>query len=75
MKKLSKDEEKVLATIRKRFEHGRREYGRLELDTDRRGFVKEALEEILDMSLYIAMKLEKIRMEVEVNEKNNATKT
>ena len=49
--------EKILKLIQERLEEGERKYGHENVETDDRDFIVEALEEILDCSVYIAAKL------------------
>lgn len=55
------DEERVTLLIQSRLARGYKDYGALDLDNDNRDFIKEALEEVLDMSVYIASKLIKLQ--------------
>ena len=56
---LNDDEQRVLLAIAKRLAMGREQYGALDLATDPRDWTKEAYEEALDMSNYLAMALVK----------------
>lgn len=48
----------ILERIAERLVMGRKQYGDLNLATDRRDFRKEAIAEALDMSVYLASLLE-----------------
>ena len=52
---------KILELIQERLEEGERKYGHENVETDGRDFIIEALEEILDCSVYIAAKLIEIQ--------------
>ena len=53
-----KDEEAgVVQLVADRLEHGRKLYGDLHLNTDKRDLLQEALEEALDLSVYLASKI------------------
>ena len=54
---LNDDEQRVLLAIAKRLAMGRKQYGALDLSKDPRTWTKEAYEEALDMSNYLAMAL------------------
>ena len=47
----------ILADASRRLQQGRDVYGPLEVSTDRRDFLREAYEEILDFSIYISAQL------------------
>ena len=51
---LNADERAVLMEIARRLVVGRRQYGALNLATDRRNFRREAFEEVVDMAVYMA---------------------
>lgn len=53
------DERTVLLTIARRLMVGRRQYGALDLATDRRNFRHEAAEEAFDGCVYLACELVK----------------
>ena len=59
--KLGNDELHVLCIIAERLVMGRRQYGELELPTDRRDFAHEALEEVSDALVYAAAGLLRVR--------------
>ncbi len=61
IEKLGDDERRVLTETARRLAMGRKHYGDLDLDGDSREWTKEALEEALDMSNYLAMALAKLR--------------
>ncbi len=54
------DEERVLGLLRARLDMGRREYGELDVH-DGRDWEREALEELLDGVLYMAIMLVRMR--------------
>jgi len=54
------DEEDVLRVIRERVELGQKQYGKLDIARDEREWTKEALEETLDLCVYLAIRLVKI---------------
>ncbi len=54
VEQLAPDELAVLVLKAERLRRGRRRYGDLRVATDRRDFVREALEEAADMALYAA---------------------
>ena len=54
---LNADERTVLLTIARRLMVGRRQYGALDLTTDRRDMVRELFEEVVDASVYAACEL------------------
>lgn len=54
---LGADERAVVALVRKRLELGAVQYGALDVVGDRRDWVREALEEALDLSVYLAAAL------------------
>jgi hypothetical protein len=56
------DENKVISRIRKRMEFGFKQYGALDLALDSRDLIEEAIQEALDMSIYLASRLEQIKM-------------
>ncbi|GIW17459.1 MAG: hypothetical protein KatS3mg064_0616 [Tepidiforma sp.] len=58
---MSPDEALVLELIRSRMEDGRGRYGPLNLGSDRRQLEVEALEEALDMAIYLACRIAQIR--------------
>ena len=62
--------ERILKMIQERLEEGERKYGHENVETDGRDFIVEALEEILDCSVYIAAKLIEIQTRKENNESN-----
>ena len=62
---------KILSLIEERLEEGKRKYGHENVETDGRDFIVEALEEILDCSVYVAAKLIEIQTEKELNESNS----
>jgi hypothetical protein len=57
MLELGNDEQRVVLAIAQRLALGRRQYGALDLATDQRTWMREAYEEALDMSNYLAMAL------------------
>ena len=52
---------KILELIQERLEEGERKYGHENVENDGRNFIIEALEEILDCSVYVAAKLIEIQ--------------
>ena len=60
--------ERILKLIQERLEEGERKYGHENVETDGRDFFVEALEEILDCSVYIAAKLVEIQAKKEAHE-------
>ena len=56
--------------IEERLEVGERKYGHENVEHDGRDFIVEALEEILDCSVYVAAKLIEIQTRKENNESN-----
>jgi hypothetical protein len=54
---LNADERKVLLTIAQRLMVGRRQYGALDLATDRRNWAAEAQAEALDMAVYLTIEM------------------
>jgi hypothetical protein len=61
--KLGKDELGVLLSVARGLVDGQKVYGQLNLSTDPRNFVKEALEEVRDALVYIHAQLERIQHE------------
>lgn len=57
---LAADEVSVVALVAERLAAGRRTYGELHLVQDARDFVREAAEELLDASVYLAANLERV---------------
>jgi hypothetical protein len=57
----TEDEIEVMARIAKRMATGRREYGLLEIDTDKRDWLEEAIEEQLDLAVYLCCYLVKLK--------------
>lgn len=55
------DEEIVLREIEQRLKRGRTDYGDLDINNDRRNWINEALEEALDLSVYLSIQLIKLR--------------
>ena len=55
------DEELVKKYIGERIDRGLQIYGPLNLDTDKRDLIQEALEEVLDEAVYTACKLIQIQ--------------
>ena len=53
--------ERILTLIQERLEEGERKYGHENVKNDGRDFIVEALEEILDCSVYVAAKLIEIQ--------------
>ena len=53
---LNDDETTVLLRITERLVIGRKQYGALDVATDRRDWTKEANEEALDLAVYLAIK-------------------
>ncbi len=51
----------ILNLIEERLDEGKRKYGHENVETDGRDFIVEALEEILDCSVYVAAKLIEIQ--------------
>jgi hypothetical protein len=51
---LGPDERRVIALIAERLAAGRRIYGELDLEADRRDFAAEASEELIDGAIYLA---------------------
>jgi len=62
-----KDEPKVMRLMRERLEGGYNQYGSLDLALDSRDLVTEALEEALDLSIYLSSRLLQIRMYERIN--------
>lgn len=56
-RQLSPDEAEVLALIRKRLDRGRQQYGPLDLDGSPNDFLNEALEEVLDLAIYLTFRI------------------
>lgn len=54
---LGDDEVRVLLAIARRLAMGRRQYGELALETDRRDWRRETSEEVLDACVYMACAL------------------
>jgi len=52
---------KILKLIKSRLDEGEKKYGHENVETDGRNFIVEALEEILDCSVYVAAKLIEIQ--------------
>lgn len=52
---LGEDERRVLLVLAQRLHRGMTQYGRLGIAKDERDFVKEAHEEFLDASVYLAV--------------------
>jgi hypothetical protein len=61
--KLGQDELRVLLSVARGLVDGQKVYGRLDLATDPRDFVKEALEEVRDALVYVHAQLERIQHE------------
>lgn len=55
------DERRIVDLIADRLEHGRKQYGDLDLARDKRDWNQEALEEALDLAVYLAIALIKRR--------------
>lgn len=53
--------EEILGLIRERMDKGRKQYGHGLLENSGYDWVKEALEEALDLSIYVAAKLVEVR--------------
>ena len=69
---LEPDSEEVLRLIRGRLEVGQHEYGRLDIDTDPRDWTGEGLEEALDLSVYLAIGLIRLRrLQARANQKGD----
>lgn len=58
------DEQHILHLISDRLEHGRKQYGDLDLAADKRDWNQEALEEALDLAVYLACALIKRRSRI-----------
>jgi hypothetical protein len=58
---LNKNERAVLEMVERRLKKGREIYGELDIDTDRRDFVQETLEECIDGMVYLAVKLMQLK--------------
>lgn len=58
---LEPDSEEVLSLIRERLTIGQERYGPLDINTDQREWELEALEEALDLSVYLAIRLIHLR--------------
>lgn len=56
---LEGDELRVLLRVARRLKFGRDRYGKLVLEKDKRNLLREAMEEILDFTVYIESLLEK----------------
>lgn len=54
---MNEDETAVLLKVAERLHDGRTTYGALNLETDKRDFLEEAMMEILDLAAYSAMAL------------------
>lgn len=52
---LGPDELRVLERVAQRLAMGRKHYGLLNIEKDQREWTKEATEEVLDMSAYLAL--------------------
>ena len=55
------DEEEVIRYVKGRLNKGLEQYGTLDITEDNRDYVHEALEEALDMAVYLACQLIKIK--------------
>lgn len=64
--KLEPDARELLLEQARRLIIGQRQYGRVDLDTDRRNFVREALEECLDQTIYTLAALKRLERRAEV---------
>tara|TARA_R100001530_G_scaffold3566_4_gene5200 strand:- start:1964 stop:2155 length:192 start_codon:yes stop_codon:yes gene_type:complete len=53
--------ERIIDKIRSRLDVGAKKYGEEILDTDPREWVQEALEEVLDLAVYISAQLIRIK--------------
>lgn len=60
-KRLGPDELTVLVLVAERLATGRKQYGPLQVATDRRDFAREALEEAADLAVYVAARLLQLR--------------
>ncbi|MCX7618911.1 hypothetical protein [Tepidiforma sp.] len=58
---LSRDEAAVLELLRRRLELGHERYGPLDLGTAPNDYVQEALEEALDLAIYLVFRLIQLR--------------
>lgn len=56
---LGEDEIRILVRVARRLEFGRQRYGLMDLKNDKRDFVKEATEEILDWLVYVESDIER----------------
>lgn len=56
-RQLRGDELKVLAKVAARLAMGRKQYGALDIASDRRDWTKEASEEALDLAVYLSIAL------------------
>jgi len=61
MKPQTKDIEAVIREALKRYEAGRKEHGQLDLSTDKRNFIHEAEQELLDCINYCVFQIIKLR--------------
>lgn len=53
---LGEDERRVLLVLAQRLHRGMKQYGQLDIVRDRRDFTREAHEEFLDASVYLAVR-------------------
>ena len=58
---------KIIELVQSRLDRGAKKYGKENLVSDGREFVQEALEEALDLAIYVSMKL----IEIKNKEMNN----
>lgn len=56
---LGEDEVRILVRVARRLEFGRQRYGLMDLKNDKRDFVREAMEEILDWMVYVESDIER----------------
>lgn len=54
------DEQRVVDLVAERLRMGQEQYGELVIDTDRRDWVRESLEESIDCAIYLAIKLHQL---------------
>jgi len=53
--------ERIVSEVKSRLDAGAKKYGEEILDSDPRDWVQEALEEVLDLAVYISAQLIRIR--------------
>ena len=60
--------EKIINLIKERMDEGAKKYGEYIMVDDKREFVQESLEEVLDACVYIASKIIQIKEKVKSND-------